>query len=132
MMPPGVVTTILPVVDIVPKPTVALIVVEFATVKANAAVPLIVTELAPLKFDPVIVIGVPVYPLCGLKLLIVGGACVALTKYPTPTGFEFIIEYDPEGVPPTKVYVPPEVAHEPITLRLPLSVLPVRLNEPLV
>src|SRR5438477_562074 len=69
-VPPGVVTLTGPVVA--PAGTVAWIAVSEVTVKV-ALIPLNVTEVAPLKFVPLIVTLVPTGPLVGVKLAIVGG-----------------------------------------------------------
>jgi hypothetical protein len=69
-MPFGVVTVIFPVV--VPFATRAVICVALFTVKLAADVALNFTEVAPVKFVPVIVTEVPAKPLVGLKLEIVG------------------------------------------------------------
>ncbi len=70
-VPPGVVTEIVPLVA--PFGTVAEI--WLASVTENAAVvPLNFTPVAPVKFAPVTVTLVPVCPLVGEKLVIVGAA----------------------------------------------------------
>ena len=69
-VPPEVVTLIAPVVA--PDGTVAVICVDELTVKVVALAPLNVTAVAPVKFAPVIVTLVPVGPLAGEKLLILG------------------------------------------------------------
>jgi hypothetical protein len=70
-VPPGVVTLIFPVV--VPVGTVVAIDVA-VTVPRVAAVPLNFTLVAPERFVPVMVTGVPTPPLVGVKLVIVGAA----------------------------------------------------------
>ncbi len=70
-VPPAVVTLIGPVV--VPADTVARIDVAEVTVKL-ALTELKVTEVAPLKFVPLMVTLVPTGPLVGAKLVIVGGS----------------------------------------------------------
>src|SRR5437016_7677977 len=69
-VPPGVVTLTGPVVA--PAGTVARIAVSEVTVKV-ALTPLNDTDVAPLKFVPLIVTLVPTGPLVGVKLAIVGG-----------------------------------------------------------
>src|SRR5437660_5102854 len=69
-VPPGVVTLTGPVVA--PAGTVARIAVSEVTVKV-ALTPLNDTEVAPVKFVPLIVTLVPTGPLVGVKLAIVGG-----------------------------------------------------------
>jgi hypothetical protein len=69
-VPPAVVTLIVPVVA--PLGTVAVICVEELTVKLVEVVPLNVTAVAPVKFAPVMVTLVPILPLVGEKLLMVG------------------------------------------------------------
>src|SRR5437879_9640060 len=76
-VPPGVVTLSGPVVA--PLGTVAEIEVEEVAVKL-ALVPLKVTAVAPVKFVPVIVTGVPTGPLVGTKLVIVGGLTTVTVK----------------------------------------------------
>jgi hypothetical protein len=68
-VPPGVVTVILPVVE--PVRTVAVILVAELTVNV-ADVPLNLTEVAPVRFVPVIVTLVPTGPLVGVNDVIVG------------------------------------------------------------
>jgi hypothetical protein len=70
--PSGVVTETRPVV--VPLATVAVIFVTLLTVKAEAALPLKATAVAPVKLVPVMATEVPTGPLVGAKLLITGGA----------------------------------------------------------
>ena len=69
-VPPGVVTLSGPVVA--PAGTVARIEVAEFTVKA-ALTPLNITDVAPLKFVPLMVTLVPGVPLEGVKLVIAGG-----------------------------------------------------------
>jgi hypothetical protein len=57
-VPPGVVTRTL-AVPAVPAGVVAVIVVAFTTVKSKAVAPPIVTEVAPVKFVPLIVTDCP-------------------------------------------------------------------------
>jgi hypothetical protein len=68
-VPPGLDTRIRPVVA--PLGTVAVIRVALFTVK-DAATLLNVTEVAPVKFDPLILTDVPTRPLVGLNEVIVG------------------------------------------------------------
>jgi hypothetical protein len=73
-VPPGVVIdTVLP--PAVPAGVTAVTVVELTTLTEVAATPPIVTELAPVRFVPVIVIAVPpsTNPQFGLTDEIVGG-----------------------------------------------------------
>jgi hypothetical protein len=74
-VPPGVVTLSDPVVA--PAGTVARIAVLDVTVNP-AAVPLNLTDDAPVKFVPLMVTLVPVGPLAGVKLAIVGGLAVTV------------------------------------------------------
>src|SRR5437899_8492185 len=92
-VPPAVVTLIVPVVA--PVGTVAVICVSEFTVKDEALVPLNVTEVAPVKFAPVIVTLVPTAPLVGEKLVILG-----------------------TGVPPVTVKLPELVAMPPSVVML--------------
>src|SRR5207237_932689 len=85
-VPPGVVTLSGPVVA--PAGTVAWIAVAEVTVKV-ALTPLNVTEVAPLKFVPLIVTLVPTGPLVGEKLAIVG---------PLTTVNELVLLAVPPGV----------------------------------
>jgi hypothetical protein len=72
-LPPGVVTEILPVVAALG--TVAAICVALFTVKL-AAVPLKASAVAPVRLLPVMVTTVPMAPLAGAKLAMLGaGAC---------------------------------------------------------
>ena len=68
-VPEGVVTPINPL--IAPAGTVAVIWVSELTVKV-AEVPLKVTDVAPVKLEPVIVTLVPVVPFVGMKPVITG------------------------------------------------------------
>jgi hypothetical protein len=74
--PPGVVTTTSLAAPVVPVGVTAVIVVELATLKLVTAVPPIVTDVAPVKFVPVIVTLVPpaVGPETGEIAVIVGAA----------------------------------------------------------
>ena len=67
-VPPGVVTEILPVE---PLPTIAVIRVAEFTVKLAAAVPPMLTAVAPLRLVPVMFSEVPLPP-SGVKEVIVG------------------------------------------------------------
>jgi hypothetical protein len=78
-VPAGVVTAITPL--FAPVGTVALICVALRTVN-EAGLVLNVTEVAPVKFVPVIVTVVPIFPLVGEKLVIVGAAGGAVTMKP--------------------------------------------------
>jgi len=69
-VPPGVVTPIGPVTA--PEGTVAVICVDELTVKDVADTPPKVTEVAPVRFVPVITTLAPTAPLVGEKLVIVG------------------------------------------------------------
>ncbi len=69
-LPPGAFTPIFPVTA--PLGTVAVICVPEFTVKLVAFTPPNVTEVAPLKPEPVMVTTVPIGPLVGLKLLMTG------------------------------------------------------------
>jgi len=68
-VPPEVVTLILPVA---PVPTTAVMLVAELTVNEEAATPPKVTDVAPARLAPVIVIDVPVPPFVGVKEVIVG------------------------------------------------------------
>ena len=78
-IPPGVVTSIAPLED--PDATVAVIVVELTTVKEEAGVDPIFTEVVPIKLVPVIVTVVPDGPDPGVNEDIVGGNIIV--KLPT-------------------------------------------------
>jgi hypothetical protein len=71
-VPPAVVMEIAPVVA--PGGTVAVIWAALFTVKLVALVPLNLTTVAPLKLFPVMTTEVPIAPLVGVKLVIVGAA----------------------------------------------------------
>jgi hypothetical protein len=77
-VPFGVVTAIGPVVA--PVGTVAVIWVFELTVKV-AATPMNLTEVAPVKFVPVIVTDVPTGPLVGLNDVIVGAPAPVTVKF---------------------------------------------------
>ena len=80
--PPGAVTFIVPVV---PDAGVAVICVAELTVKEVAAVPPNVTAVAPVKLVPVITTGVVfAHPLEGVKLVIVGAACIGFNAIKIP------------------------------------------------
>jgi hypothetical protein len=69
-VPEGVITRMVPVV---PLPTVAVICVAEFTVKEVAAVPPMLTAVAPVNFVPVMVtVAVPAQPEAGVKEVIVG------------------------------------------------------------
>ena len=69
-VPAGVVTTTLPEA---PLPTVAVMLVELLTRNDCALTPPKLTAVAPVKLVPVIVTGVPVPALTGVKEMMVGG-----------------------------------------------------------
>jgi hypothetical protein len=73
-VPPGASMVMGPVVE-PPKGTVNVMVVSFTTRNATGAVPS-VTDLVPVKPEPVIVITAPPTPVVGVKLVTVGGAIV--------------------------------------------------------
>jgi hypothetical protein len=73
-VPPGVVTLTTP--DTAPTGTVAVICVALFTVKDVASTPPKVTVLAPDRFVPVMVTGIPTNPLVGLRTLTVGAGAV--------------------------------------------------------
>ena len=75
-VPEAVVTDMLPEA---PVPSVAVMLVALSTVKALAAVPPKLTDVAPVKFVPVMVTTWPVFPDVGVKEEMVG-AGVAATK----------------------------------------------------
>jgi len=77
-VPPGVVTLIRPVVAL--AGTVARTDVAETTVKVAASVPLNFTEVAPVRFVPVIVTVVPTRPLPGENEEIVGAGVTAVTS----------------------------------------------------
>ncbi len=128
-LPAGVVTVIFPVVA--PDGTVAVILPEVLTVK-EAETPLNFTEVAPVKFDPLIVTEVPTGPLVGEKLEIVGTAPVTTVKLfalvAVPLGVVTVIlpVVAPEGTL-VVIRVPPEftlkLAETPLNLT---EVVPVK------
>src|SRR5262249_14374290 len=87
-LPRGVTAATFPVTALVG--TVAVTLVALTTENVVAATPPIETEVAPVRFVPVTVMEVPVGPLAGVKLLIVGVAggggvlLVPLTAPPHP------------------------------------------------
>jgi hypothetical protein len=96
--PPGVVTVIGP--EVAPIGTVAVI---FMPVNLNdVLVPLNVTEVALLKFAPLIVTEVPTLPLAGVKPVIVGG------RFATTVKFVELIAVPPPVVTATGPVVAPE------------------------
>jgi len=96
--PPGVVTVIGP--EVAPAGTVAMI---FMPLNLNdALVPLNVTEVAPLRFAPLIVTDVPTLPLAGVKPVIVGG------RFATTVKFVELIAVPPPVVTATGPVVAPE------------------------
>ena len=76
-VPPGVVTTTLPVV---PEPTVAVIWVRLFTVNEVTAVPPSVTAEAAVNPEPVITTGCPVPVVVGEMLLTLGRAFLMIKK----------------------------------------------------
>ncbi len=86
-VPPGVVTLILPVVA--PEGTVAVILLAELMVNV-ALVPLNFTEVAPVKFEPLITTEVPTGPLFGLNPVMVGAGCV-----PDTVKFEELVAVPP-------------------------------------
>ena len=70
-VPPAVVTEIGPVVA--PAGTVVVMVVSLTTVKAVVEVRWNVTDVAPVKPEPVMVTGTPIPPLVGVNAVTVGG-----------------------------------------------------------
>ena len=56
-----------------PVPTIAVILVEDPTVKELAEIPPKLTLVVPVKLVPVIVTTVPLFPLVGVKELMIGG-----------------------------------------------------------
>ena len=80
LVPPAVVTKTL-AEPAVPAGVVAVMLVELFTVKLVAATPPIVTEVAPVRLVPVMVILVPpeVKPLVGKILITVGAAMMVAT-----------------------------------------------------
>jgi hypothetical protein len=81
-MPEGVVTLMVPVV---PLPTVAVICVAELTVNEMAAVPPMLTAVAPVKFVPVMLtVAVPAQPEAGVKKVIVGAITTTVTLVLAP------------------------------------------------
>ncbi len=110
-VPPGAVTLIFPVVA--PEGTVTVILLPELTVKVVALVPLNFTEVAPVKFEPLIVTDVPTGPLFGEKPEMVGPPCCVVTvKFAelvaVPSGAVTLIfpVVAPEGT--VAVILPPE------------------------
>jgi hypothetical protein len=68
-VPDAVVTETFPEV---PDPTVAVMLVPLTTLNELAAAPPKLTEVAPVKFVPVIVTTCPVFPVFGVNEVIVG------------------------------------------------------------
>ncbi len=85
-VPPAVVTVIEPVTA--PVGTVAVIWVAESITKVVAAVPPNFTDVAPVKFVPVMTTNVPGPPVVGVKLVIVGaGTTVKTAPVAVPPGF---------------------------------------------
>lgn len=122
-VPPGVVTLIVPVV--VPVATTAAIVVAPDTVKLLAAVPWNLTAVAPFRLVPVMVTEVPIPPLVGVKLVIVGaGTTVKLDELvAVPPGV--VTEIVPVVVPVATTAV---IFVEPDTVKL-LAAVPLNLTD---
>jgi hypothetical protein len=101
-IPPGVVTAMTPLEA--PAGTFAVIRVAESSVNP-AAVPLNVTAVAPVRFVPVITTDVPIPPLVGTKLVIVGAAITVNCEplVPVPPGVE--TEIDPDVAPAGTVAV---------------------------
>ncbi len=87
-VPPGVVTETFPDV---PAATMAVMLVADTTVNDAAAVPPKLTTVAPVKFVPVIITVIPVGPLVGVKLVIVGGTMPRRTPKLLVVKFELAI-----------------------------------------
>jgi hypothetical protein len=84
---PGVVTTMGPALTGVVAATVAEICVALTTVNCEAAVPLMVTAVAPVKLVPVMVtIWLPRGPLVGVKLVIAGDTVKLVAEVAVPPG----------------------------------------------
>ena len=93
-IPPGVVTSIFPVVA--PAGTEVVICVDELRVNV-ALVPLKLTSVAPRKFVPVRTTLLPALPLVGVKLVIDGGVLISMVKSPTlePVPPRFVTEIIP-------------------------------------
>src|SRR6476469_4359817 len=76
VVPPGVVTPIVPLVA--PAGTVKVMVVPFTTVKPVMATPFNVTAVAPVRLVPVMVTVAPLAAVVGEKLVIVGAGTVTV------------------------------------------------------
>ncbi len=81
-LPAGVVIEIFPEVLV---PTTAVMLVDDTTLNEVAALPPKVTEVAPVKFVPVMVTVVPAIPLVGVKLVMVGSDEAVTEKVPVLT-----------------------------------------------
>src|SRR5207237_1368728 len=101
-VPAGVVTPIGPVVA--PVGRVVGIEVDEFTVKL-AATPLMVTDVTPVKFVPVIVTLVPTGPLVGEKLVIVGGGMTVKLLAPVAVPAEVVTFVGPVVAPAGTVAV---------------------------
>ena len=126
-VPAGAVTTTLPDA---PLPTIALIVVAFTTVNDDAATPPKLTEVAPVKFVPVITTVDPVEPLVGANEVIVVWRKVKPAFDPVPAGVVTLTDHvAPLPTTAFNVVVPKsvkEVAGTPpkATCVVPLKLLP--------
>jgi hypothetical protein len=83
-VPAGVVTSIFPVVA--PEGTVAVIFTEELTTRPGAGVPLNLTELAPVKFAPLMATLAPAPPCAGVKLVIRGATMKLVALVAVPAG----------------------------------------------
>ena len=103
-VPPAVVTRTL-AVPTVPAGMVAVIVVEFTGTTLRAALPPIVTPVAPVRFVPVIVTLVPpaIGPLLGLRLVTVGAGLKVYSIF--------------------AAFVPPAVVTRTLTVKGPAAIL---------
>ncbi len=93
-VPPGVVTMILP--EVAPEGTLVVILVPAEFTLKFAETPLNFTDVAPVKFDPLMVTDVPTGPLLGEKEVIVGAdAAVVTVKFvalvAVPSGVDTLI-----------------------------------------
>ena len=102
-VPPGVVTEIVPLVAA--GGTLAVMLVAVSTLSAVPAVPLNLTEVAPVKFVPVRVTVVPATPDVGVKLVRVGGGMTVKEEALVPVTDDAVTLMVPDVAPAGTVAV---------------------------
>jgi hypothetical protein len=127
--PPSVVT-IMPTAPALRADVIQVIVLLFTIVKDVAAIPSNVTEVAPVKFVPVIVRLVPpaVLPVDGEILLITGGIIITPNATPNPEVEKMEVPVRPVQLTPSVLvailFVPPPTATQSPLLQVTLRPKP--------